>query len=48
MWKLPRHKAEASSGVILKEMIELHIPSLLKYPDMIRNKTAIILTWKNM
>ena len=48
MWKLPRPKAEASSGVILKDMMELHIPSLLKYPDMKRNKTAIILTRKNM
>lgn len=39
MWKLPRPKDESSSGVILKEMMELHIPSLLTYPDMMRNKT---------
>ena len=39
MWKLPRPKDESSSGVILKEMMELHIPSLLAYPDMMRNKT---------
>ena len=38
MWKLPRPKAESSSGVLLKEMMELHIPSLLTYPDMMRNK----------
>ncbi|AYC30246.1 class I SAM-dependent methyltransferase [Paenisporosarcina cavernae] len=38
-WKLPRAKGEASSGVILKEMMELHIPSLLQYPDLMRNKS---------
>jgi hypothetical protein len=37
--ELPRPKEESSSGVILKEMMELHIPSLLTYPDMMRNKT---------
>jgi hypothetical protein len=35
--ELPRPKEESSSGVILKEMMELHIPSLLTYPDMMRN-----------
>ncbi|PUB08469.1 hypothetical protein [Paenisporosarcina sp. OV554] len=40
MWKLPRPKAESSSGVILKEMMELHIPSLLTYPDMMRNRNC--------
>lgn len=39
MWKLPRPKDESSSGVILKELMELHIPSLLAYPEMMRNKT---------
>lgn len=39
MWKLPRPKDESSSGVILKEMMELHIPSLLTYPEMMRKKT---------
>lgn len=38
MWKLPRPKGESSSGVILKEMMELHIPSLLNFPDMMREK----------
>lgn len=37
-WKLPRPKGESSSGVILKEMMELHIPSLLSYPEMMREK----------
>ncbi len=39
MWKLPRSKEESSSGVIIKEMMELHIPSLLTYPKMMREKT---------
>lgn len=38
LWKLPRPKGESSSGVILKEMMELHIPSLLSYPKMMREK----------
>ena len=37
-WKLPKHKGENSSGVLLKEMMELHIPTLLKYPEMMRAK----------
>ncbi len=38
LWKLPRPKEESSSGVILKEIMELHIPSLLNYPEMMREK----------
>ncbi|WP_241536020.1 class I SAM-dependent methyltransferase [Indiicoccus explosivorum] len=35
-WKLPRRKGENSSGIILKEMMELHIPALLSYPEIMR------------
>lgn len=35
-WKLPKPKGENSSGVLLKEMMELHIPTLLSYPEMMR------------
>ncbi|MCA1055940.1 methyltransferase domain-containing protein [Rossellomorea aquimaris] len=39
-WKLPSSKTEAfSSGVLLKEMMELHIPALLSYPSLLRNHT---------
>lgn len=38
LWKLPRSKGESSSGILLKEMMELHIPSLLTYPEMMREK----------
>lgn len=38
-WKLPKPKGDNSSGVLLKEMMELHIPTLLQYPDMMRKKT---------
>lgn len=38
MWKLPRSKGDSSSGALLKEMMELHIPSLLNYPEMMREK----------
>ncbi|WP_409253148.1 class I SAM-dependent methyltransferase [Bacillus sp. SCS-153A] len=38
-WKLPKSKSNRfSSGIILKEMMELHIPSLLAYPDLLRNQ----------
>ncbi|WP_422122649.1 class I SAM-dependent methyltransferase [Planococcus sp. X10-3] len=36
-WKLPKPKGDNSSGVLLKEMMELHIPTLLNYPAMMRN-----------
>ncbi|AQQ52485.1 class I SAM-dependent methyltransferase [Planococcus lenghuensis] len=35
-WKLPKPKGQNSSGIILKEMMELHIPALLSYPDIMR------------
>lgn len=38
-WKLPKPKGDNSSGVLLKEMMELHIPTLLQYPEMMREKT---------
>ncbi|RIW32300.1 class I SAM-dependent methyltransferase [Bacillus salacetis] len=39
-WKLPKSKSNRfSSGIILKEMMELHIPSLLAYPELLRNQT---------
>jgi SAM-dependent methyltransferase len=39
-WKLPSSKKETfSSGVLLKEMMELHIPALLSYPSLLRNQT---------
>ena len=37
-WKLPKPKGNNSSGVLLKEMMELHIPTLLQYPEMMREK----------
>ncbi|KIL47138.1 class I SAM-dependent methyltransferase [Jeotgalibacillus campisalis] len=38
-WKLPRSKNNSpSSGDLLKEMMELHIPSLLSYPELMREK----------
>ncbi|ETP68968.1 methyltransferase type 12 [Planococcus glaciei CHR43] len=37
-WKLPKPKGNNSSGVLLKEMMELHIPTLLSYPEMMRNQ----------
>lgn len=36
-WKLPKPKGDNSSGVLLKEMMELHIPTLLNYPEMMRS-----------
>lgn len=36
-WKLPKPKGDNSSGVLLKEMMELHIPTLLNYPSMMRS-----------
>ncbi|XXM70674.1 SAM-dependent methyltransferase [Lysinibacillus sphaericus] len=39
-WKLPSSKKETfSSGILLKEMMELHIPALLSYPSLLRNQT---------
>ncbi|MGF2615055.1 class I SAM-dependent methyltransferase [Rossellomorea vietnamensis] len=39
-WKLPKSKSNRfSSGIILKEMMELHIPSLLAYPELLRNQS---------
>lgn len=40
-WKLPRPKGQNSSGVLLKEMMELHIPTLLHYPDMMRKQERL-------
>lgn len=40
-WKLPKPKGENSSGVLLKEMMELHIPTLLEYPSMMREKKRL-------
>ncbi len=40
-WKLPKPKGNNSSGVLLKEMMELHIPTLLSYPDMMRNQERL-------
>ncbi|KUP09088.1 methyltransferase type 12 [Bacillus coahuilensis m2-6] len=38
-WKLPMSKgSDVSSGVLLKEMMELHIPSLIKYPELMKTK----------
>lgn len=39
-WKLPTSKRDPhSSGILLKEMMELHIPALLSYPQLLRNQT---------
>ncbi|WP_064094198.1 class I SAM-dependent methyltransferase [Rossellomorea aquimaris] len=39
-WKLPTSKKDPhSSGILLKEMMELHIPALLSYPQLLRNQT---------
>ncbi|BCB02456.1 class I SAM-dependent methyltransferase [Bacillus sp. KH172YL63] len=39
-WKLPSSKSDPhSSGILLKEMMELHIPALLSYPQLLRNRT---------
>lgn len=38
-WKLPKPKGQNSSGIILKEMMELHIPALLSYPEIMRGGT---------
>ena len=40
-WKLPKTKGDNSSGVLLKEMMELHIPTLLNYPEMMRNRNRL-------
>ncbi len=40
-WKLPKPKGDNSSGVLLKEMMELHIPTLLSYPDMMRKQDRL-------
>lgn len=40
-WKLPKTKGDNSSGVLLKEMMELHIPTLLNYPEMMRNHNRL-------
>ncbi|WP_211653625.1 class I SAM-dependent methyltransferase [Planococcus alpniumensis] len=40
-WKLPKSKGNNSSGVLLKEMMELHIPTLLEYPKMMRNQSRL-------
>ncbi|PPA68859.1 class I SAM-dependent methyltransferase [Jeotgalibacillus proteolyticus] len=38
-WKLPGAKKDSpSSGDLLKEMMELHIPSLLSYPGLMKEK----------
>lgn len=38
-WKLPSSKSDPhSSGILLKEMMELHIPALLSYPELLRNQ----------
>ncbi len=39
-WKLPTSKKDPhSSGILLKEMMELHIPALLSYPRLLRTRT---------
>ncbi|MFP3324287.1 class I SAM-dependent methyltransferase [Planococcus sp. SIMBA_160] len=40
-WKLPKSKGNNSSGVLLKEMMELHLPTLLQYPEMMRNRSRL-------
>lgn len=40
-WKLPKPKGNNSSGVLLKEMMELHIPTLLDYPKMMRSSNRL-------
>lgn len=40
-WKLPKAKGDNSSGVLLKEMMELHIPTLLQYPEMMRQGSRL-------
>lgn len=40
-WKLPKAKGNNSSGILLKEMMELHIPTLLHYPEMMRKKNRL-------
>ncbi|MDQ0430576.1 SAM-dependent methyltransferase [Planomicrobium stackebrandtii] len=40
-WKLPKPKGNNSSGVLLKEMMELHIPTLLSYPEMMRKQERL-------
>ncbi|WP_142829831.1 class I SAM-dependent methyltransferase [Planococcus soli] len=40
-WKLPKPKGNNSSGVLLKEMMELHIPTLLNYPEMMRKQERL-------
>ena len=40
-WKLPKAKGNNSSGVLLKEMMELHIPTLLHYPEMMRQGSRL-------
>lgn len=40
-WKLPKSKGNNSSGVLLKEMMELHIPTLLHYPEMMRGRKRL-------
>lgn len=38
-WKLPGSRKDSpSSGDLLKEMMELHIPSLLTYPELMKEK----------
>lgn len=41
VWKLPKPKGNNSSGVLLKEMMELHIPTLLNYPEMMRTSNRL-------
>ncbi len=39
IWRLPSSKKKSlSSGIILKEMMELHIPALLSYPELLRSE----------
>jgi SAM-dependent methyltransferase len=40
-WKLPKPKGQNSSGVLLKELMELHIPTLLSYPEMMRESKRL-------
>lgn len=40
-WKLPKPRGDNSSGVLLKEMMELHIPTLLNYPEMMRTNNRL-------
>lgn len=41
MVKYASAKSEESVGILLREMMELHIPTLLEYPDLLKSKKRI-------